>query len=1255
MSDEDLEARIRITAVDESSETFHRISGSLDETITKVQRLTTSSEQQFANFSQRATRNFGEVERGSRLLGSAVEDLTGSFTRLATGAGLAEFGREAFTAFAQTERGLERVQFAARASDQQMQQYSASIREMARHHGESFDEMNQAVETFRERTNMSLSDAIQQYQNLLEIATVTGTNVERLSAVAAAFSNNLKLSGSELEKVMRSVAASMSPEVMGQFANVAPRLTADLATLGYTGEKNAQALTAAFDVANKTLGSTRLTASGVEKLLQQAATSGTHFGNVLLRVRQNIFDRKQGDNGFYEMLVELDKQLEKMGLNENMSPMQLARAAKRWGIDLELLRLVQALHGHMDDVKRDMEEAQRRAEELRKAHEKFTVDGQAGLAELAGSWKEVEEATGAALKAIGVPKALNDIAALLHDIAETSKTITDSDLWKQQHLPEGYLGIQGPGRLPGTVTDPSLVKPGETAPRSWLDSVRSWTQSEDFKKSPAGKLWQALPRQGVTAAPTAPIPRSLIPFFDVPHHAEGGMVGQGGPEIIQVGEKGPELVVPNSMLGGGTETGPTKDNTRATADNTAAIDRLTMKFGRDERSIRTAAFTPGAGDTPWAPEAGLYGGGGGDGFGGGGGGRRGRTGGAGIGTGGGYGGGPGYAGRGGGYGGPSPRGPGGPGDGGPPPGGPGAPPETSALTPTPGAPGLGGIPSSGALPAPAGMQGVAGAGVPSSGVLGPGGPTSGGGGGTATGGGSPYIANMRAAYFKTIDANPQLRNAIIATMGHEGGGTQQYQAVLESYLNRMARKGVAPTVAGMMGEIHSGFYGPVNRGEVSAPNAGNIRDWNAASGLVRGGSNLIGLRTDQGTWIKEVGPGSPGGVNVAGEGFGDWPVRTPAAAAKSRAWRDEQTRLMQAYDAAHPAGSAPAPAATPGAPNVTTLRTRPGSPDQPSGTLTPSGPNAEAAGDGSIPQAIINEARKAALTGGPNAVFDYIRGQGIQVDSAWCGDFAAAVVKGAGGTPPKGYPLADAWKNWGTPDPEPHEGDIAVRRFHIGGHGHVTTVEHVDPRTGKFTGLGGNQGRREDPRMNIGDYEFRRPDPRTFRGGTQQATPAAPAAPAGHSVRTVAVRPHVASADDFAGGGPHGSYGGGYTPHEEAHLPRHRDFAHRAHHDEAPTPAEHGTIHQGQWPEHHSSLSNAHRQLANLRHEASRPIKLSMDTPHVPPMAQRNQMQRWQQAALSNHTLGVVRNSHIGDIGISVLAMLCLGDLTWQVLAPFVS
>jgi hypothetical protein len=183
---------------------------------------------------------------------------------------------------------------------------------------------------------------------------------------------------------------------------------------------------------------------------------------------------------------------------------------------------------------------------------------------------------------------------------------------------------------------------------------------------------------------------------------------------------------------------------------------------------------------------------------------------------------------------------------------------------------------------------------------------------------SKYLQQQRKAYFDAIDANPQLKAKVIATLGHEGGGGRQYQAVFESFINRMVYKGVPPTAAGINGEIHSGFFGPINRGEVGGPRAGNIRDYEYAAPRVAAGSNLISMRTDQGTWGSEVHGASPGGLNVAGEGFGDWPVGTPAAAAKARAWREAQQANVAAggdyVPEARPAATPGAtPAATPGA------------------------------------------------------------------------------------------------------------------------------------------------------------------------------------------------------------------------------------------------------------------------------------------------------------------------------------------------------
>ena len=111
---------------------------------------------------------------------------------------------------------------------------------------------------------------------------------------------------------------------------------------------------------------------------------------------------------------------------------------------------------------------------------------------------------------------------------------------------------------------------------------------------------------------------------------------------------------------------------------------------------------------------------------------------------------------------------------------------------------------------------------------------------------------------------------------------------------------------------------------------------------------------------------------------------------------------------------------------------------------------------GGQPSASANGALSDALRFAPNSstAIPFLRRMGVQYDvGEWCGDFAAAVIKSAGGTPPSGYPGARNWLKFGTPDALPHVGDIAVRR----NLGHVTFVSKVYP-DGSVDLEGGNQG-----------------------------------------------------------------------------------------------------------------------------------------------------------------------------------------------------
>jgi hypothetical protein len=136
-----------------------------------------------------------------------------------------------------------------------------------------------------------------------------------------------------------------------------------------------------------------------------------------------------------------------------------------------------------------------------------------------------------------------------------------------------------------------------------------------------------------------------------------------------------------------------------------------------------------------------------------------------------------------------------------------------------------------------------------------------------------------------------------------------------------------------------------------------------------------------------------------------------------------------------------------------------------------------------VPDDVLGKAgdllRNGASTG---ELQKFMSSQGYPKSGAWCGQFAASVVKSAGGTPPKDAAIASNWMNWGQHvDPsEAKPGDIAVRKSsRYGGEvkpgavgGHVGLFNGMT-EDGQFLLRGGNQGRVDNP-QSMSNYVFRR-------------------------------------------------------------------------------------------------------------------------------------------------------------------------------------
>jgi len=155
---------------------------------------------------------------------------------------------------------------------------------------------------------------------------------------------------------------------------------------------------------------------------------------------------------------------------------------------------------------------------------------------------------------------------------------------------------------------------------------------------------------------------------------------------------------------------------------------------------------------------------------------------------------------------------------------------------------------------------------------------------------------------------------------------------------------------------------------------------------------------------------------------------------------------------------------------------------------------------GSVPNDVMGEARNMLTRGASSGQLQqFMASKGYPRSGAWCGQFAASVVKSAGGAPPKGAAVASNWLNWGQHvDPsDVKEGDVAVRKTSRYGGAAVPGQpgSHVAfaggaIKGGKFEMVGGNQGGIRQG-VNASQYEFRR--------GTGQKTTQAASASAGPS------------------------------------------------------------------------------------------------------------------------------------------------------------
>jgi hypothetical protein len=148
------------------------------------------------------------------------------------------------------------------------------------------------------------------------------------------------------------------------------------------------------------------------------------------------------------------------------------------------------------------------------------------------------------------------------------------------------------------------------------------------------------------------------------------------------------------------------------------------------------------------------------------------------------------------------------------------------------------------------------------------------------------IAAQRKPLIDEINASPHLKEKVYSMLQSEESGVGPRTATMEALLNRtlmIQKKNPSWTIAK---ELASGFYGPINRGELTTTRGASRAQSEAAVASAAGGSMVAQGRTDQGM-AGDPNAGGPGRVRVPGTGgiFNFWKGSRPGG---SFSWADSQ-------------------------------------------------------------------------------------------------------------------------------------------------------------------------------------------------------------------------------------------------------------------------------------------------------------------------------------------------------------------------------
>lgn len=258
MANREIEARLKMTAVDQASRVIDKLGGRIDALGKKMEAV--NRKQIAAN----------EAEKASAAAAAAAQKRRDIVTGLAV-AGVVVAGRKAKSAvtdFASLEREITRIGINADASDSQIKSVASTIMKMAQDTSTPLSNVYDGFEALVS-AGRSWDEALDFLPSVAKSAQATGAETRDLAATADAMAGSMHIAGNQMQAAFDKLAkgGKMGKFELKDMASYLPSILPQMAALGYSGLDGLEKTVAMLQTVRLQTGTAGEAATNLENVL----------------------------------------------------------------------------------------------------------------------------------------------------------------------------------------------------------------------------------------------------------------------------------------------------------------------------------------------------------------------------------------------------------------------------------------------------------------------------------------------------------------------------------------------------------------------------------------------------------------------------------------------------------------------------------------------------------------------------------------------------------------------------------------------------------------------------------------------------------------------------------------------------------------------------------------------------------------------------------------------------------------------------